>query len=107
MRHSGFTILFILLGNLVFGQRGLQFSESSYNFGTVKVWDNPPAIFTFENTSFDPLYILAPKTSRNVVVEYPRNRIESGEKGEVRIYYYTENTGNFSEEVLLYSSSSN
>ncbi len=107
MRHLGLSILFFLLGNLIFGQRGLQFTESSYNFGTVKVWDNPPAVFTFENTSFDPLYILAPKTSRNVVVEYPRNRIESGEKGEIRVYFYTENTGNFSEEVILYSSSSN
>ncbi len=88
-------------------QRGLQFTESSYNFGNVKVWDNPPAIFTFENTSFDPLYILAPKAGRNVVVEYPRNRIESGEKGEIRVYYYTENTGNFSEDITIYSSSSN
>jgi uncharacterized protein YegL len=107
MRRFGLVITLFLLGSLLVAQRGLQFNEPSYNFGTVKVWDNPPAIFTFENTSFDPLYILAPKTSRNVVVEYPRNRIESGEKGEIRIYYYTENTGNFSEEVIIYSSSSN
>ncbi len=89
------------------GFRGLQITELSYNFGTVKVWDNPPAVFTFENTSFDPLYILAPKTSRNIIVEYPRNRIESGEKGEIRVYFYTEKTGNFAEEVLLYSSATN
>jgi Mg-chelatase subunit ChlD len=107
MRRSGLIIVFIILGNFLYAQRGLQLNESSYNFGTVKVWDNPPAIFTFENTSFDPIYILAPKASRNVVVEYPRNRIESGEKGEIRIYYYTENTGNFSEEVIIYSSGSN
>lgn len=89
------------------GFRGLLITETSYNFGTVKVWDNPPAIFTFENTSFDPLYILAPKMSKNIIVEYPRNRIESGEKGEIRIYYYTESMGNFAEEILLYSSTSN
>jgi uncharacterized protein YegL len=89
------------------GFKGLLITEPNYNFGTVKVWDNPPAIFTFENTSFDPFYILAPKMSRNVIVEYPRNRIESGEKGEIRVYFYTEKTGNFSEEILLYSSASN
>jgi uncharacterized protein YegL len=106
MRKYGLLFVFILSFGSLFPQssRGLEFGEQSYNFGTVKVWDNPPAIFTFENTSFDPLYILAPKTGRNVVVEYPRNRIESGEKGEIRVYFYTENTGNFSEEVLLYSS---
>jgi len=86
--------------------RGLLFSETTYNFGTVKVWDNPPAVFIFENTSFDPLYILAPKASRRVYVEYPRNRIESGEKGEIRVYFYTDQPGSFSEEVLLYSSNS-
>lgn len=89
------------------GYKGLLITESSYNFGVVKVWDNPPAVFTFENTSFDPLYLLAPKTSRHVIVEYPRNRIESGEKGEIRVYFYTEKTGSFSEDILLYASTSN
>lgn len=101
-------MVFFLAQNLYQqGFRGLLITETSYNFGIVKVWDNPPAIFTFENTSFDPMYILAPKMSKNVIVEYPRNRIESGEKGEIRVYYYTENTGNFAEEILLYSSTSN
>jgi Mg-chelatase subunit ChlD len=86
--------------------RGLLIPETTYNYGTVKVWDNPPAIFTFENTSFDPLYILTPKAGRRVYVEYPRNRIESGEKGEIRVYFYTDQPGSFSEEILLYSSNS-
>lgn len=102
-----FVALLIVQNLYQQGFRGLQISESSYNFGTVKVWDNPPAVFTFENTSFDPMYILAPKTSRNVIVEYPRNRIESGEKGEIRVYFYTEKTGNFAEDILIYSSTSN
>lgn len=86
--------------------KGLLISETTYNFGTVKVWDNPPAVFTFENTSFDPLYILTPKTSRRVYVEYPKNKIESGERGEIKVYFYTNETGSFSEEILLYSSNS-
>ncbi len=100
-----FFILLLTCQNLYQqGFRGLYISETTYNFGTVKVWDNPPAIFTFENTSFDPMYILAPKMGRNVIVEYPRNRIESGEKGEIRVYYYTEKTGSFAEEIILYNS---
>ena len=87
--------------------KGLQITETTYNYGQVKVWDNPPAIFTFENTSFDPLYILAPKAGRNVIVEYPRNRIESGEKGEIRVYFYTDKPGTFSEEITLFASTSN
>lgn len=89
------------------GFRGLYITETTINFGTVKEWDNPPAVFTFENTSFDPMYILAPKAGRNVIVEYPRNRIESGEKGEIRVYFYTEKIGNFSEDIQIYASTSN
>lgn len=109
MRRFGFLLLFFIFSQNLYQQgfRGLLITEPNYNFGTVKVWDNPPAIFSFENTSFDAFYILAPKMSRNVIVEYPRNRIESGEKGEIRVYYYTEKTGNFSEEIQLYSSASN
>lgn len=109
MRRLGtFLVLFLIIHNVYQqGFRGLLIPETTYNFGTVKVWDNPPATFIFENTSFDPMYILAPKMSRNVIVEYPRNRIESGEKGEIRIYFYTEKTGNFLEEIQLFSSTSN
>lgn len=102
-------ILFILTLSTITAQsfRGLVLSETTYNHGQVKVWDNPPAVFTFENTSFDGFYFLAPKHSRNIIVEYPRNKIESGEKGEIKVYYYTKATGNFSEEIILYTSASN
>lgn len=110
MRRSICTalLLFVSLFSLhAQSFKGLLLTETTYNFGTVKVWDNPPAIFTFENTSFDPLYILTPKTSRRVYVEYPRNRIESGEKGEIKVYFYTDQPGSFEEEILLYSSNTN
>ncbi|MBE2246315.1 MAG: VWA domain-containing protein [Candidatus Competibacteraceae bacterium] len=87
-------------------QRGFEFETHTYDFGTVKSWDNPPAVFRFENNSFDAQYILSPKVSRNVYVDYPRNKIESAEKSELRIYFYTSQTGNFQEEILIYTSGS-
>lgn len=97
----------VLFSYVSFAQRGIVFENTTVDFGVVKSWDNPPAVFRFENTSFDAQYILAPKTSRKISVDYPRNKIESAEKGEVRIFYYTQETGPFSEEVLLYYSGSN
>lgn len=108
MTAKVFCFLFgILLAPFIMAQRGIVFDEVTYDFGNIKSWDNPPAVFKFENTSFDPQYILAPKTSRKVSVDYPRNKIESGEKGEVRIFYYTNQPGPFSEEIMLYYSGSN
>lgn len=108
MTAKVFYFLFVIcLAQFSTAQRGIVFENEIVDFGNVKSWDNPPAIFKFENTSFDPHYILTPKTGRNVSVDYPRNKIESAEKGEVRIFYYTDKTGPFSEEILLYYSGSN
>lgn len=87
-------------------QRTILFNNYTYDFGTVKSWDNPPAVFRFENNAFDAQYILTPKTNRNVYVDYPRNKIESAEKGELRIFYYTTKTGSFEEDILIYVSGS-
>ncbi|MCX7743680.1 MAG: VWA domain-containing protein [Flavobacteriales bacterium] len=100
---SGILLCFIAFAQ----QRGIVFENTIVDFGNIKSWDNPPAVFKFENTSFDAQYILAPKTSRKISVDYPRNKIESAEKGEVRVFYYTHETGPFSEDVMLYYSGSN
>jgi Mg-chelatase subunit ChlD len=97
----------IWLAPLSIAQRGIVFDQLTFDFGTIQSWDNPPAVFRFENTSFDAQYILAPKTSRKISVDYPRNKIESGEKGEIRIFYYTHEKGPFSEDVYIYYSGSN
>lgn len=102
-----YFLIGICLAQFTIAQRGIIFENVIVDFGNIKSWDNPPAVFKFENTSFAPHYILAPKTSRNISVDYPRNKIESAEKGEVRIFYYTDKIGPFSEEILLYYSGSN
>ncbi len=107
LRNFAFLLL-ILMQPLAFAQsvKGLIFDKTTVDFGTVDNWDNPPAVFQFENTTFGPMFILAPKFSRNVLVEYPRNRIESGEKGQVKVFFYTDKKGAFSENITLYYSSS-
>lgn len=101
---------FLLFAVAALGQaqtvKGLIFENTTIDFGTIENWDNPPAIFKFENTTFDPLYILAPKFSRNILLEYPRNRIESGEKGQIKAYFYTDKKGAFSEVITVYHSKS-
>ncbi len=100
--------LFLFVGSFAFGQstKGLIFEKTTIDFGTIENWDNPPAVFKYENTTFDPLFILAPKFSRNVLLEYPRNRIESGDKGQLKAYFYTDKKGPFSETITVYYSSS-
>jgi hypothetical protein len=99
-------ILIFLFNSVYYAQRGLIFERVTIDLGTHQNWENTPAVFKFENTSFDAQYILAPKTSKYISVDYPRNKIESGEKGELRIFYYTNTKGAFSEDILIYYSGS-
>lgn len=105
-----FLTFFISCWSFVFSfaqsTKGLIFETQTIDFGTIENWDNPPAVFKFENTTFDPLFILAPKYSRNILLEYPRNRIESGEKGQMKAYFYTDKKGAFSETITVYHSKS-
>jgi hypothetical protein len=87
-------------------QEVLSFTNKQFNYGSVANWENPPATFVFTNESVHPQYVLAPKHSRNVLVEYPKMRLEPGETGEIRVFFYTEKTGNFSEDILIYVSGS-
>ena len=96
--------LFLLVSIGMKGQEVLSFKSKQFNYGSVANWENPPAVFVFTNESVHPQYILAPKHSRSVLVEYPKMRLESGETGEIRVFFYTEKTGNFSEDILIYVS---
>ncbi len=87
-------------------QEPLVFKQTTVDFGAVESWKNPPAVFAFTNESLDGQFILSPRSGRNVLVEIPRTRIESGESGQVLVYFYTENTGKFNEEIELYASGS-
>lgn len=99
-------LLLMFGGTFISAQEILRFASKQFNYGTVVNWDNPPAEFVFTNESVNPQYILAPKHNRNVLVEYPKMRIESGEEAVIRVYYYTEKTGSFSEDILIYVSGS-
>ncbi len=106
LRFFTTSLLFLVVSFGIQCQEVLSFTNKQFNYGSVANWENPPATFVFTNESVHPQYILAPKHSRNVLVEYPKMRLEPGETGEIRVFYYTDKTGNFSEDLLIYVSGS-
>lgn len=106
LRFFTSSLLFLVVSFGIQCQEVLSFTNKQFNYGSVANWENPPATFVFTNESVHPQYILAPKHSRNVLVEYPKMRLEPGETGEIRVFYYTDKTGNFSEDLLVYVSGS-
>lgn len=99
-------ILCVLSASLLQAQNVASFDKSTFNFGPVEAWDNPPAVFTFTNTSQQGQYILAPRHSRHISLEYPKEKIEPGASATITVMFYTENTGTFEEKVEFYFSGS-
>jgi Mg-chelatase subunit ChlD len=100
--YRGFGVLLILLTTqAVFAQ---QLSPNSYNYGKVKLWNNPKAQLTFTNTSRKKMLFLPIPYQRNLYVHLPDGYIMPGETVEIEAIYYTENLGNFSVQQPLYLS---
>lgn len=85
-------------------QKTLQFNKTTVNFGTIRAWDNPPAVFEFTNTSTSTQFILAPRAGRKIFVDFPKDGIAPGDTGSIRVTYYTDMEGEFSEEISFYAS---
>lgn len=87
------------------GQR-IDWQSTSFNFGTVRDWDSPPAVFRLTNTGTSKLMFLPQHFGRDVQVVLPNRSIGPGETAEVTIHYYTADNGPFSKEVELFSNAS-
>lgn len=85
----------------------MRWENTTVNFGTVRDWNSPPAVFTFQNTGNEKLMFLPQRHDREVLVRYPNHSIRPGETGTITILYYTGETGPFSRTVEVYTSASN
>jgi len=95
------TILLIFCAAQGYSQK---LSPSEFNFGKVKLWNNPTATFTFTNTSSKKLIFLPIAYQRNLYIDLPSGYIEPGESRTIKAIYYTEDGGNVNVNQPLYHS---
>jgi hypothetical protein len=81
---------------------GQQIKPNSYNYGKVKLWNNPQAVFKFKNTSDKSVLFLPLPFDSKLLVELPEGYIKPGETAEIKVTYFTENTGAFNIDVPVY-----
>ncbi|MFT5723257.1 MAG: Mg-chelatase subunit ChlD [Bacteroidia bacterium] len=91
----------IILAQSAFGQ---QMTPGIYNFGKVKLWNNPKAELTFTNNSNKRVMFLPISYQQNLYVNLPQGYIEPGQSVKIEAIYYTESSGNFSIKQPLYLS---
>lgn len=94
-------VFFILTahGFLAFSQ---QIKPNTYNFGRVKLWNNPEASFTFKNTSDKSVLFLPLPFDNKLGVVLPEGYIKPGETAEIKVTFFTEQTGEFNIDLPIY-----
>ena len=97
----------LLLFPLTISAQKVNWESTTVNYGTVRDWNSPPAVFKFKNTGNKRLMFLPQKHGRDILVSYPNRAIEPGQTGEIKILYYTAETGNFSKTIEVFTNASN
>jgi Mg-chelatase subunit ChlD len=82
----------------------VRFDKTEFNFGTLEDWSKHPAEFHFTNNSSENLAILRLDASDEVHARYPANFIQPGQTSRIVVYYEPQETGNFEEEIYVYTS---
>ncbi len=77
-----------------------------YDFGSVELWNNPPATFIITNNTKADMVFLPSFPAKDVLVQLPQGAIKPGASVEVKVQYYTEKKGSFNRTVILYTSNS-
>ncbi len=83
-----------------------QLTPSTFDFGKVKMWNNPKATFIYTNRSSQRQMFLPIRYKRDIYLHLPEGYISPGQSVEIEGVFYTEERGAFTVSQPLYLSGS-
>ncbi len=104
--RSLFILGLTIWSHLIYAQGNLDFTKTQHDFGRVANLDYPPASFSFTNVGDEKVAILMVLMSKDIKVNYPRNFIQPGEKGQIYILPNLNVLGKFNETITVVTNSS-
>ena len=84
------------------------FGETLHEYGEIAEDSDGSCIFTFKNLGEEPIVINRVRSTCGCTVpEWPREPVEPGASGEIKVVYNTANPGSFYKSIYVYSSAAN
>ena len=97
----------LLMAMGVQAQAEIEFEKTVHDFGKMKQHGDATTAFTFVNNGNEPLFISNAKGSCGCTVpEWPREPIQPGQKGEIRVKYDSKRLGPINKSVTITSNGS-
>jgi hypothetical protein len=82
----------------------IKFETSGHDFGTIPFKGDGTYEFVFKNTGKEPLLLTNVRSSCGCTIpEWPKDPINKGEKGKIKVRYDTRVTGTFSKSISVFS----
>ena len=109
MNKPIFFFIFFTLFPVAFAfsqQQTFRFETTTFDFGAVNQWNNPPAVFLFTNKGTAEAMFLPIFPRDDIFAELPKSKIKPGATDTVFVYYFTSALGEFQKSIELYSSAS-
>lgn len=89
------------------GSAVISFDSTEHDYGTLPYGGDGTWEFEFRNTGTEPLLLTNVRSSCGCTVpEWPREPIEQGRKGTIRVSYNTRLSGTFSKSISVFSNAS-
>lgn len=86
----------------------LWFEEVLYQYGEIPEDGDGTCTFRFKNLGNEPIVINRVRSTCGCTVpEWPREPVEPGDTGQIRVVYNTANKGSFYKSIYVYSTAGN
>ncbi len=86
----------------------IDFESTTFDFGTIAYGSDGVCTFKFTNTSKEPLIVNVVRTTCGCTnPDWPKDPIEKGGTGEIKVTYNTEIPGKFKKTITVFCNSAN
>ena len=86
------------------GSATIEFETTEHDFGTIPYKGEGTYEFVFKNTGKAPLLLTNVRSSCGCTVpEWPKEPINKGKQGKIKVSYNTRISGNFAKSISVYS----
>ena len=86
----------------------IEFESTSFDFGKIAFASDGTCIFRFTNTSMKPLIVNVVRTTCGCTnPEWPKDPVEPGKMGEIKVTYNTRITGRFQKSITVFCNAVN
>jgi len=86
----------------------IKFETTTWDFGKIPFGSDGTCVFRFSNASKNPLLINVVRTSCGCTnPEWPKDPVEPGKTGEIKVKYNTQIVGSFQKSITVFSNAVN